>query len=237
MKKEELFNIIGEVDEQKIAAAGMAMNKKKSRPVWVKWGAMAACLCLVVTAFAGLLHQNFQTSGAGDLGGVIGGEGDYYSVAVYPASESMKNVASAKVVSLTENEALSNELAKHLPQQLPDGFHYGRGSIYNTVMEDGTQYNMLRVEYISGTIPEQQFAEDGGAIVPNHNTIGDLFAVCVMNYEPEVNFNIYSSVEEVTVSLFEESGSVCIHLGNCYVSVFAETAAPEAVMEAVKNIE
>ena len=50
MKKEELFNIIGEVDEQKIAAAGMAMNKKKSRPVWVKWGAMAACLCLVVTA-------------------------------------------------------------------------------------------------------------------------------------------------------------------------------------------
>ena len=48
MKKEELFNIIGEVDEQKVAAAGMAMNtKKKSRPVWVKWGAMAACLCLV----------------------------------------------------------------------------------------------------------------------------------------------------------------------------------------------
>ena len=49
MKKEELFNIIGEVDEQKVTAAGMAMNtKKKSRPVWVKWGAMAACLCLVV---------------------------------------------------------------------------------------------------------------------------------------------------------------------------------------------
>lgn len=48
MKKEELFNIIGEVDEQKVGAAGMAMNKKKSRPVWLKWGAMAACLCLVV---------------------------------------------------------------------------------------------------------------------------------------------------------------------------------------------
>ena len=49
MKKEELFNIIGEVDEQKVTAAGMAMNtKKKSRPVWMKWGAMVACLCLVV---------------------------------------------------------------------------------------------------------------------------------------------------------------------------------------------
>lgn len=49
MRKEELFNIIGEVDEQKVAAAGMAMTaKKKSRPVWLKWSAMAACMCLVV---------------------------------------------------------------------------------------------------------------------------------------------------------------------------------------------
>ena len=49
MKKEALFNIIGEVDEQKVTAAGMAMNTKKtSRPVWMKWGAMVACLCLVV---------------------------------------------------------------------------------------------------------------------------------------------------------------------------------------------
>lgn len=48
MKKEDLFNIIGEVDEQKVAAAGMAMNtKKKSRSVWYKWGALAACLCLL----------------------------------------------------------------------------------------------------------------------------------------------------------------------------------------------
>ena len=29
MKKEELFNIIGEVDEQKVAAAGMAMNTER----------------------------------------------------------------------------------------------------------------------------------------------------------------------------------------------------------------
>lgn len=49
MRKEELFNIIGEADEQKVATAGMAMTaKKKSRPVWLKWGAMAACLCLVI---------------------------------------------------------------------------------------------------------------------------------------------------------------------------------------------
>lgn len=44
MKKEELFQLIGEANEQKVAAAG----KAKSRPVWVKWGALAACLCLVI---------------------------------------------------------------------------------------------------------------------------------------------------------------------------------------------
>ena len=49
MRKEELFDIIGEADEHKAVAAGMAMSaKKKSRPVWHKWGAMVACLCLVV---------------------------------------------------------------------------------------------------------------------------------------------------------------------------------------------
>ena len=58
MRKEELFNIIGEVDEQKVAAAGMAMNTKKSRPVWVKWGAMAACLCLVVVGAFGGVHSH-----------------------------------------------------------------------------------------------------------------------------------------------------------------------------------
>ena len=67
MKKEELFNIIGEVDEQKVAAAGMAMNtKKKSRPVWVKWGAMAACLCLVVVGIL-VPTMNNQISGPNNI--------------------------------------------------------------------------------------------------------------------------------------------------------------------------
>ena len=68
MKKEELFNIIGEVDEQKVASAGMAMSKKKSRPAWVKWGAMAACLCLVVVgAFTIPNLQNETPHGQGTM--------------------------------------------------------------------------------------------------------------------------------------------------------------------------
>ncbi len=56
MKKEELFDIIGEVDEQKVAAAGIAM-KKTRKPAWVKWGAMAACFAVVVALGVGLFQD------------------------------------------------------------------------------------------------------------------------------------------------------------------------------------
>lgn len=49
MKKEDLFEVLGEVNEEKVANAGRAMDeKKKNISIWFKWGAMAACLCLVV---------------------------------------------------------------------------------------------------------------------------------------------------------------------------------------------
>lgn len=47
MKKEELFCLIGEADEQKVADAGRAMaGQKKHFASFAKWGVIAACLCL-----------------------------------------------------------------------------------------------------------------------------------------------------------------------------------------------
>lgn len=251
MRKDDFFEVLGEIDDDIVKGAKTDMEMKK-KINWKAWGgAAAACLCLAAGA-AVILHQN--SSGNGDIGSIpaagIGGavigdggeelggnnESVMYSVAVYPAFESEKNVASADVVSLTESEALNNPLAKHLPKELPEGFHYGRGSVYNTVMKDGTQYNMLRVEYISGTIPEQQFSEDGGAIMPDPNTIGDLFTVQIMNYEPRIDTSIYSSKEEVTLSILEENGSAYISLGDCCVGIFTVTAESAAVLDAIKNI-
>lgn len=247
MRKEDFFEVLGELDDDIVKGVKLTMNENSiKRHVWVKWTAAAACLCLAVGA-AVLLRQGFsappdKNSPPADVagGGAAigdGGEGMMYSVAVYPASESEKNVKSADVASLTESEALENALAKHLPGQLPDGFHYGRGSIYNTVMKDGTQYNMLRVEYISGTIPEQEFAEDGGAVVPNMGLIGDVFIVCVMNYEPNTDIDVYSSCEEVSAAILEEKRAAYIRLGDCYVGVFTETAEPSAAFKALESIE
>lgn len=235
MKNEKLLGAIGKIDDNLIHGAVNDAPKKK-KPIWIKWGAMAACLCLIVAGVTVISQHDFSNLGAGSEYGDKGGNEGQYSVAVFPTSENIEDVASAEVVSLTESEALNSPLAEHLPVQLPNGFHYGRGNIYNTVMKNGTQYNMLRIEYTSGVIAEQQFAEDGGAIAPDVETMGELFTICVMNYEPDTDISIYSSIEEVTQSILEENGAVYIRSGDCYVGVFVETAKPETVLEALKSI-
>lgn len=234
MKAKKFSEALGNVSDEYVSEAIAYQSKRKNRS-WLKWTAMAACLCLIVAGSTVFLQQSFKTPDAGDEGGEVSGAGNY-SVAVYPASEDVKDVASSEVISMTESEAMSHLLAEYLPTQLPDGFHYGRGSIYNTVMKDGTQYNMLRIEYITGTIPEQQYSDDGGAIVPDPDVFGDFFTVCVWNFEPDTKAGI-TPVEEVTETLLEENGSIYIQSGECYVGVFMETAEPTTILEVIKNIE
>ncbi len=260
MNAKKFSEALGNVCDDYVNEAATYRRAGKSR-IMVKWGAMAACLCLAVAGSAVLINRNFNKPVTGNESGITGGgeeggvtEGDtglYYSVAVFPASEKPENVASAKVDSLTEDEVSGIELAKHLPKQLPEGFHFGRGSLYTTVMKDGTTYNMLRIEYISGWIQEQKFSEDGGAIAPDVWTEGDNFFVCVGNYEPDTHDKyipdpdeppvtvvekIYSSAEEVPMSLLEQR-TAYIRCGDNYVSVKRNTAEPEAVLEALRSIE
>ncbi|MBQ8629950.1 MAG: hypothetical protein IJ421_10825 [Prevotella sp.] len=59
MKKEQLYEVLGDINENYINDAHKTA-KKKSRTVWTKWAAMAACLCLVVVgAFSGI-HSNMK---------------------------------------------------------------------------------------------------------------------------------------------------------------------------------
>lgn len=55
MKKEELFDILGEVDEQKVADANKDFSKsKKLQKNLLKWGALAACICIVTVSIIGI---------------------------------------------------------------------------------------------------------------------------------------------------------------------------------------
>lgn len=47
MKNEKLLDAIGSIDDNLVHNA-VHDNFKKKKPVWVKWGTMAACLCILL---------------------------------------------------------------------------------------------------------------------------------------------------------------------------------------------
>ena len=52
MSKDRVVDSLGRIDDDMIQSVE-ALRQKKKRPAWMKWGAMAACLCLIVAgAFA-----------------------------------------------------------------------------------------------------------------------------------------------------------------------------------------
>lgn len=53
MKNKRLLNIIGEIDDRHIAEAAPATKKSRSKPIWIKWGTMAACFVLLISACFG----------------------------------------------------------------------------------------------------------------------------------------------------------------------------------------
>lgn len=46
MRKEDFAEVIGDINEKHIVEA--RADHKAKKPTWLKWGAMAACLCLVL---------------------------------------------------------------------------------------------------------------------------------------------------------------------------------------------
>ncbi len=48
MKEERILDALGKVDEKYIKEADPEVKAKRKAPVWTKWAAMAACLCLIV---------------------------------------------------------------------------------------------------------------------------------------------------------------------------------------------
>lgn len=45
---DQIIDSIGKIDDDIIESVDALRQKKRSKPVWVKWAAIAACLCLVV---------------------------------------------------------------------------------------------------------------------------------------------------------------------------------------------
>ena len=57
MKNKRLLNIIGEINDRHVEEAA-PVAKKSRKPTWIKWGAMAACLCLIIVGVISI-YPNF----------------------------------------------------------------------------------------------------------------------------------------------------------------------------------
>ena len=56
MNRKDLYNGFNEVDDD-ILERSETVSKSKKKPVWLKWGAIAACLCLAVSIAIPVLFQ------------------------------------------------------------------------------------------------------------------------------------------------------------------------------------
>jgi hypothetical protein len=109
MKNERILNCLGDVDENYIAEAAPSAQKKH-RPIWVKWGAMAACLAVVLVG--GLAARRQMTVPTEDTAtGSIAPGGAYVSG---DFSDSAKEEAPLAGIA-DDGSDLSGDLTGYLP--------------------------------------------------------------------------------------------------------------------------
>lgn len=67
MSKDKVIDSLGRIDDDMIQSVE-ALRRKKRRPAWLKWGAIAACLCLVVSIAIPVIHYKggFGSQGPSD---------------------------------------------------------------------------------------------------------------------------------------------------------------------------
>lgn len=242
MSKKKFSEAMTEVNDKYYEEAARYERKRKT-PLWLKWGAMAACLCLVVGGIAisqmpGLFSNSDPGAGpAADPGGMHpdGVDPVIASIAVYPASENILDVADATNEGISEADAYAfDTLGDYLPTILPDGYHFENASLYETTMKNGVKYYMLRVVYTTGNKTEG----DGEAeIAADPNTLGSSFVFSVMNYMPKTKYQIYNPAD-ITESKLEEIGGTTFHIAydDVFVGISRNSTDPSDIVMVVNSI-
>ena len=258
MKNEKLLNALEKVDEKFITASSPENTKKTKNAkinAWVKWGAVAACLCLVV----GIGVMNIDRGLSGGIpesgggvpqhGGTVpeGVDPIVASLAVIPAGVDLLDVADATSVSISEENARAVEtLGNYIPNTLPEGCQYGAAGYYETTMKDGTRYHMLRITYDRGqsavpvpkTENEESASETENVQKASEITGDTAFLWMVWGHRPDTDLPVYQP-EEVTVSLIEQQeGRVFyINYDGVYVGIEQISVSAEELYAVIESIK
>lgn len=222
MTADKLFEVLGDVDEDKVA---QAEEYTPARPRWQRWAAAAACLVLVGAIFTGRFPKPVSGGGIGAPNGAWpeGVDPITASVAVYPKDQyTIYDVEDAATTSLTEAEAYAFEpLGDYLPKELPEGYSFYNATLYETTMKDGTKFYMLRTGYSKGPVqdrPEVIDRSTGEVIVSG--TGNEPFILFPMNYKPDTKRNIFDA-GKITVRDIERQGGSIFHVsyGDIYMGI------------------
>ena len=108
MTNEKLYEVLGDINEKYVSEARVYQKAKK--PIWVKWGAIVACLCLMIplTAFAiDIIQYNAAVDYLNSLGIVVEDLSDY----------SHKEIKEAvKTIDAGESSTLTEEILSLIPE-------------------------------------------------------------------------------------------------------------------------
>lgn len=133
MKNEKILNAMGKISDELIEDAAITTGKKGHAVVWVRWAAMVACLCLVVSVAIPVLYsktnpsnQDFFSPGSYDS--IPPGSHDY----VHPIAALEYNGKFYEVVDIPEvlekygipSEITSDMAGKHISYLKSDGGDY-----------------------------------------------------------------------------------------------------------------
>ena len=76
--KDKIIDAVGKIDDDMIEDVDALRQRKQKKTVWVRWAAMAACLCIVVTGTVAVLRwhpwRNYDTMDTGTGKPIRGGD-------------------------------------------------------------------------------------------------------------------------------------------------------------------
>ena len=226
-------------------AADFSVAKKARKPAWVKWAAMEACLCLVVYISVFQPWENEQRPGVG--GNDVGSMGQFpdgvdpiiASKAVYPANENLTDVSNATIEDISEADIYGlNGVSSYVPNELPKGYVVANASLYETTMNNGTQYHLLRITYGRGTSSQSNpVIVDGNTekeVQANSPVYEETITVSIWDHKPNTERNIYTP--ETLPEDISNGRTFHISVGDVYVGISATGATNEDAMTVLNSI-
>ncbi len=149
------------------------------------------------------------------------------SIAVFPYSESLSDVADATLSEISETNAKGLDgIGSYIPAVIPEGWFRQNASIYETTMNNGAVYRMLRIRYCRNS---EEIAAPGDA-----TDFTDEFYISITNFEPKTEKPIYN-IDNLPADI-DLSETFHIAVGDAYAIVSADMLTYDEVMTVLRSM-